>query len=70
MKYYFTPVLTTSLLLLGFAPHAFSQSSKINLLWEETKSVRTIKFSAHGNRLITVGSLGNCYPYECGQIKV
>lgn len=57
-------------LLIGISSGSFSQTPAIKLVWQQTADVRTIKFSHDATRLVTGGGLNNCYPYECGQIKV
>lgn len=70
MKHNATPALTTLLCLSFTFSFSQSQSPSIRFVWERTASVRTIEFSSDATRVITGGATGDCYPYECGQIKV
>ncbi|MBA3647805.1 MAG: hypothetical protein H0W62_04515 [Chitinophagales bacterium] len=56
--------------LLFIAQSVTAQSLDINILWQKTVQVQTIKFSPDNIRLVTGGSADNCFPYLCGQIKV
>jgi WD40 repeat protein len=70
MKHYSTTIFSSILLLYLLPQPVNGQPVKPRLLWQATASVRTIRFSHDGNLLVTGGALGNCYPYQCGQIKL
>lgn len=68
MKPYLLFCLHTMLLL--FTVHCFSQTPVLKLLWQKTAQVQTIEFPPGNTSIVTGGATGNCYPYQCGQIKV
>lgn len=61
---------TAGILLVAITMAGQAQTINLSLKWQKTAQVQTIEFAPGDNTLVTGGATGNCYPYQCGQIKL